>query len=190
MSVLEREGLVQVQQGRGTYVRPDDMPVMLGMNFDADWNGLVDFATGTKHVLRESSSLEHLPASVAGGVATGSPYRFLQLLNLQNGQRVMCTNVYLEHSVYDHAGSKFEQSEPVSVLLQLPGVNLARIEQSIRCSKPDQNLSSLLAISAGELVMTVRRHLFDSQNKLFGIVMLYFKAELLTLETLFKFKKQ
>ncbi len=188
MSILEREGLVHVQRGRGTYLRQEKVPTALGMNFDAGWNAVIDFAAGTKHVLQDSSNLAQLPNSLSGGVAADTSYRFLQFLNVQNGKFVMCTHVYLEQSIFNHACAKFEQWEPVSVLLQLSSGYLTRMEQSIRCSKPDNKISSVLMVSASEPVITVRRRLFDLENRLICIVLLYFKAELFRFETSFEFK--
>lgn len=155
VDVLEREGLVLAQQGRGTFVtgRPSrDRELRL----ETTLKDLADVYRDDKPkltLIEESAAMPTLDAR-EGKAAPG--YHFMRRVHSRDGEPYCVISIYLDERIFRRAPKRFRRQTVIPVLLDLR-VRIARAHQTLRIGTADVEIAKHLGIPVNAPTAEVRR---------------------------------
>jgi GntR family transcriptional regulator len=178
---LAREGLVSAQRGRGTFVTghpgsteslrlATTLAALADMYRDDEPKlTLIDEAVGTP-VLRD-------------GDGTPAPrYRFLRRVHSRNGQAYCAISIWLDERVFKKAPARFRRHTVVPVLLDLPGVRIARAWQTLTIGTADVEVARLIGMPVNAPVAEVRRVCQDAAGNVVYLGEVTYRGDYIHLE--------
>jgi GntR family transcriptional regulator len=156
INLLAREGLVSPERGRGTYVNtvPERAPALrLGMT-------LRDLADVYRHdkpqltLIEQASAMPRLEA--ADGKAAPS-YHFMRRVHSRDGERYCVISIFIDQRIFKTAPQRFRRETVIPVLLEIPGVKIARANQTLAIGTADMEVAQHLGVAVNTPVAEVRR---------------------------------
>lgn len=154
--LLEREGLVSAQRGRGTFVTAAP-PAGPQLRLETGLRNLADLYRNDKPKL---TLIEEAAAVPRLEPADGKPaprYYFMRRVHSRDGQAYCVISIYLDERVFRLAPKRFRRETVVPVLLDLPRVKIAQAHQTLTISTADMEVAGHLAIPVNSPVAEVRR---------------------------------
>jgi GntR family transcriptional regulator len=156
INLLAREGLVSPERGRGTYVNsvPQRSPSLrLGMT-------LRDLADVYRHDKPQLTLIEQASAMPRLVPEDGKPapsYHFMRRVHSRNGERYCVISIYVDQRIFKKAATRFRKETIIPVLLDIPGLKIARASQTIEIGKADMEVARHLGVAVNTPVAEVRR---------------------------------
>jgi GntR family transcriptional regulator len=156
VELLEREGLLSAQRGRGTFVTAAP-PAGPQLRLQTSLRNLADVYRHDKPqltLIEEASALPRLEP------ADGKPaprYHFMRRVHSRNGRAYCVISIYLDERVFRLAPKRFRSETVVPVLLELPKVKIAHAHQTLAIGAADLEVAGLLGIPVNAPVAEVRR---------------------------------
>ncbi|WP_143199806.1 GntR family transcriptional regulator, partial [Bradyrhizobium sp. NAS80.1] len=99
VAVLADEGLLSVQQGRGTFVTAPKI-VPQKVRLESTWQQLLGMLEGNRpEPLEVIEKTFDLPASTEDGLSTGD-YRYMRRIHIQHDQPYCILDIYLDRRTY------------------------------------------------------------------------------------------
>jgi GntR family transcriptional regulator len=148
IELLENEGLVHRQQGRGTFVT-DKMQARHWLRLETSWESLI--APIKSNVPRMIKVAQPPPAPMLGE-DDGKPahgYVFLRSVQLRDGTPYAVVNLHLERAIYERDPDAFQTRTALPVLANLPGVDIERAHQTLVIGTADADTAGLLQVPLG-----------------------------------------
>lgn len=175
--ILEREGLVDIRQGKGTYVRSgmfvDQLKDLTGIS--AMLSGL-DMDTEVRvPIFRRQASPEWLEPDVRA--ALGRECLFIRRLVLLEGVPAACAEMYLPGQ-YAASFSKeeVEQNTVYSIYQKKLGVELGRGRQIIQAAGASGELAASMRLPENAPILQLRRKAYDVHKNLIEYMILSYEA--------------
>jgi GntR family transcriptional regulator len=156
VELLEREGLVLAQQGRGTFVTATparDRWLRLETSLEA----LADVYRYDKPKLTLIEEATGAPRLEAKEGRPAPRYHFMRRVHSRNGEPYCVISIYLDERVFRMAPRRFRRETVIPVLLELPGVKIARAHQTLAIGTADVEVAGYLGIPVNAPVAEVRR---------------------------------
>jgi GntR family transcriptional regulator len=153
--LLQREGLVSAQRGRGTFVTAP--PVGPQLRLQTGLRNLADVYRNDKPKL---TLIEEAAAVPRLEPADGTPaprYHFMRRVHSRDGHAYCVISIYLDERVFRLAPKRFRRETVVPVLLDLPRVKIAQAHQTLTISTADMEVAGHLSIPVNAPVAEVRR---------------------------------
>jgi GntR family transcriptional regulator len=181
ITLLAREGLVSAQRGRGTFVtgrparrRELRLATTLGALADMYRDDeprltLVDEATAT-------------PALTAADGDPAPRYRFLRRVHSRDGEAYCAISIYLDERVFRKAPARFRRHTVIPVLLDLPGVTIAKAWQTLRIGTADVEVARLIGMPVNAPVAEVRRVCRDPAGTVIYLGEITYRGDYIHLE--------
>jgi GntR family transcriptional regulator len=163
MELLAREGLVSAQRGRGTFVTAApqrDRRLQLETSLQALADVYRDDTPNLTLIEEASASPRLLP----GDGVPASRYHFMRRVHSRNGEPYCVISIYLEERVFRMAPRRFRRETVIPVLLELPGVRVARAWQTLEIGTADVVVARHLGIHVNAPVAEVRRVCQDASG--------------------------
>jgi GntR family transcriptional regulator len=157
VTLLQREGLVSAEQGRGTFVtgRPARER---RLRLETDLRSLAEVYRDDKPELTliDEETAAH-PALDPGDGKAAPRYRFLRRVHARDGEPYCVISIYLDERVFRMAPKRFRSETVIPVLLELPRLRIAGAHQTLRISVADVEVATHLGIALNAPVAEVRR---------------------------------
>jgi GntR family transcriptional regulator len=138
VQLLEKEGLVHRQQGRGTFVTPH-MPERRWLHLTIDIDSLA--LSISEHVPRFLTVKDPPPAPrlLAGDGKPAGDYQYLLSVQFRAGEPFAVASVHVERSIFDRAPEAFRSRTALPVLLELERENIdyAQLTVVVGSANPD-----------------------------------------------------
>lgn len=155
LSVLESEGLVWRQRGRGTFVseQTDDK----WLNIESSWDHLVRSLEGrtprtiSAHNNAKVPGIEQIPAAIC------KSYRHMRRVHEFRERPYAVIDIYLDQDLYQLDKKRFNLEMVIPRLKQLKNVEIAEAWQTITIGSADQDVAAHLQIPIGSPIGVVRR---------------------------------
>ena len=174
MNSLEDEGLIEKHSGRGTFVRPVELPARHRLHMAAALTQIY-------------SMVAQLEVSVKEGAATiekssdGRYFRCMRRIHNRDGQPFCQVNIRLDDQVFEQAPERFAKEIVVSVLKELD-IKIARARQNVTISYADFSMAKSLGIPVNSAIFRVRREFFDDNDRLIYSAILFYPGDRLEFE--------
>lgn len=156
MDLLERDGLVFAQQGRGTFVTAK--PVRdRWLKLESSLRALADVYrddTPQLTLIEEAAAMPRLRPE------DGKPapeYHFMRRVHSREGERYCVISIYLDERVFGLAPQRFRGETVIPVMLDLPEVSIARARQTLAIAGADLEVAGYIGIPVNAPVAEVRR---------------------------------
>lgn len=157
VNVLAREGLVSPQRGRGTFVSTAPparaRSLRLGMT-------LRDLAALYRDDKPKLTLIDQASAVPRLGPKDGKPaprYHFMRRVHTRDDEPYCVIAIYLDERVFRMAPKRFRQETVIPVLLELPGVKIAKARQTLSIGSADVEVAEHLMVPVNTPVAEVRR---------------------------------
>ncbi len=162
LSVLESEGLVWRQRGRGTFVSEQTEDNWL--NIESNWDHLVRSLEGRNPRIISASNDAIVPGLDQIQAVACKSYRHMQRVHEYRGRPYAVIDIYLDQDLYQLDKKHFDQEMVIPRLKKLKNVEIAEAWQTITIGSADQDVATHLEIPIGAPIGVVRRIITDTDG--------------------------
>lgn len=162
MELLTREGRVSPQQGRGTFVLARGTPDRW-LRLQTTLDDLAEVYRDTQPQILNISESSAIPLITARDGHPAPAYSYMRRLHSQDGRPYVVIAIYLDERIFRRAPAKFRRNTVIPLLLDMPGVTIARARQTLTIGTADVEVAGLLKIPINAPVAEVRR-VFNSPD--------------------------
>jgi GntR family transcriptional regulator len=181
VAILEDEGLVQRQQGRGTFVNESIEPKP-AFSVGFDWPSLLKMVTRSVPWLITSCDAPEPPPLQEDEGTPAPGYRFIKRVNTVNDVPCLVTKAYLDSTLFARAPKQFETDTIIPVLEALPGVHVARCRQVVTIGQADLETATLLKIPVNAPIGETRRIITDRDGVVIYLNEVAYRGDLVKFE--------
>lgn len=181
IGVLAREGLVSAQRGRGTFVTGHPARTE-GLRLATSLAALADMYRGDEPKLTLIDEAVATPMLRAGDGSPAPRYRFLRRVHSRDGQAYCVISIWLDERVFRKAPARFRRHTVVPVLLDLPGVRIARAWQTLSIGTADLEVARLIGMPVNAPVAEVRRVCQDATGTVVYLGEVTYRGDYIHLE--------
>jgi GntR family transcriptional regulator len=176
IELLRDEGLLDAQQGRGTFVsgRPrHDRFLRLGTDLESTVALLSDNVPKRIHIVDDAP-----PPDL--GEEEGKPadrYALLRSVQHRDGTPFSAVTLYLARSIYERDPERFTHRAALPMIVQMGDVQIAHAYQTLTIGVADPNTAEQLEIGLGEPVADCRLVLIDGNGVAIYVANIHYKKE-------------
>lgn len=149
IELLRNEGLLDAQQGRGTFVSGKSKKHRW-LNLATDFDSLVESIRG--NVLKRVQIDENAspPALGEGEGRPADSYVFLRSVQYNDGEPFSVVNLHLDRSIYARDAKRFTRTAALPEIAEMDDVVIAHANQTLTIGVADTETAELLKIGLGE----------------------------------------
>ena len=156
VDLLARDGLLSAQRGRGTFVTGQPAKSR-SLRLETTLSDLADVYRDDKPKLTLIEEASAAPNLLPQDGKAAPRYRFMRRVHSRNGEAYCVISIYLDERIFRLAPRRFRRETVVPVLLELPGVRIARARQTLAIATADVEVAAHLGIAVNAPVAEVRR---------------------------------
>lgn len=163
IEMLREEGLLEAQQGRGTFVsgRPKHDR---WLNIATDFETMV--SSIRENVVRRAQVDDHpvQPELRQGEGRLADDYVFIRSVQYNKGEPFSVVNLHLARDIYDRDPKAFTHAAAIGLISELEDVTITHAHQTLTIGVSDPETAELLKIGLGEPIADCRLILADQDN--------------------------
>ena len=182
IELLRNEGLLDAQQGRGTFVsgRPEDNR---WFNLASDFSSLVESLK--KNVLKRIHIQENVaPPNLADGEGSAAEaYTFLKSVQYNDSKPFSVVNLYLAQHIFQADAQWFTHSAALPRLVEMDDIDIVHAYQTVTIGVAEWETASLLNIGLGEPISDCRLVLVDGQGVAIYIADIHYHKDCFSMRT-------
>lgn len=156
VNVLAQEGLLTPHRGRGTFIHRQPAKVR-SMRLGMTLRDLAALYRDDKPKLTLIEQTEAVPRLTPADGNRAPRYHFMRRVHSRNGEAYCVISIFLDERVFRMAPRRFRRETVIPVLLELPGVRIAKARQTLSISTADVEVANHLGIGVNAPVAEVRR---------------------------------
>ncbi len=163
IELLRNEGLLDAQQGRGTFVSGKSKNIRW-LNLATDFDSLVESIR--RNVLKRVQ-IEENAAPPTLGEEEGNPaesYIFLRSVQYNGGKPFSVVNLHLDSSIYGRDAKRFTRTAALPEIVEMDDVVIEHANQTVTIGVADTETAELLKIGLGEPTADCHLVLIDSKG--------------------------
>lgn len=181
VSILEEEGLVTRQQGRGTFVSKL-IAERRWVTLESSWDTMLrKWKDSTARIINEKDTVVKPVMDTSDGVPAPA-YHFLRRVHLSNNIPYAVINIYIDQRLYSLAPNRFEKEMVILVLESLENVDICSATQTLTIDTADVEVANLLEIPINSPVGEVRRVITDHNDVAIYVGEATYRGDLVKLE--------
>lgn len=164
IELLREEGLLDAQQGRGTFVSGKPKHNRW-LNLATDFESMV--ASISENVLKRVQIEENaaMPDLAKGeGNAAPEGYTFLRSVQYNNNEPFSVVNLYLAQHIFEKGRDLFSHVAALPKIAEMDDVSIAHAHQTVTIGVASPETAELLRIGLGEPTADCRTVLVDSHG--------------------------
>jgi len=178
MDALAEEGLIERYAGKGTFVRPIELPKRQRLNMKAELSQLQAMVAQLEVMVVRNNDT---PQIVDIG---GRAFRQMRRIHAQSGEPFCHVDIRLENQLYQRAPARFEKEIVVTVLKDL-GITVETARQNVTIAYADVEMAEILNMPVNAPVFRVLREFFSVNGSLIYSAILIYPGDKLELEVEF-----
>jgi GntR family transcriptional regulator len=181
IELLEGEGLLRRQQGRGTFV--SDAPgIGASLTLRSDWRSLLEHLEGkTPTLLQMIDRVESPPVAPEIG-ALEPEYRFMRRVHSFADTPYALIDIYLSRRVFDLDPEGFQTGMVISRLSSLAEARVARLRQRIAFTTADEETARHLRLPLHSAIGDVERVIADRDGRAIYVGLTKYRGDFVNLE--------
>jgi len=163
LASLEKEGIVDCRQGRGTFVSRD-ITHQRRLKVATDWSSLVNGIAEATQSMLPVADPPAFPKLNAGDGDPAPGYSYFKSVILKESIPYECMSYHLAKHIVDLDPQAFSNGPVLPRLAQLKSVRVKSARQTMIISTADVETATLLNIPLATPVMLARRVVVDADN--------------------------
>jgi len=148
VELLQNEGLVHRQQGRGTFVA-DTLQDKHWLRLETTWESLIASIKDNVPKIVKVDNPPARPALAQGEGKFAPEYVFLRSVQFKDGAPYAVVNLHLERDTYDRDPDAFLTHTALPVLATLNGADIDQAHQTLVIGSADPVTASMLQVPLG-----------------------------------------
>ncbi|BCP53026.1 GntR family transcriptional regulator [Kaistia sp. 32K] len=163
IELLREEGLLNAQQGRGTFVsgKPKhNRWLNLANDFDTMVSSIKDNVLKRVHIEEIAAN----PDLSEGEGTLADSYVFLRSVQYNDNEPFSVVNLHLARSIFDKAGKQFMSVAALPKIVEMADVTIAHAHQTLTIGVASPETADLLKIGLGEPTADCRLVLVDDSG--------------------------
>ncbi len=173
---LRKEGLVRIQQGRGTFVAKQNVNkrwLRLEISLDSFLDSIVDNIPNFLEVV----SPPRVPRLDADDGEAADDYIYLKSVQTKDDEPYGVVSVHLARSVYDLAPEEFGSHTALPVLSNLDCIEIGRAHQTLGIGSADMETAHLLDLPLNAPTAEVHCVVNDTQNTAIYVTEIIYRGD-------------
>ena len=146
IDVLQKEGLVQRRQGKGTFVAPGILDKRW-LRLETNWSSLVSIIKDNVPQFIPVEDPLPQPRLAEGDGRLAPEYQYLRSVQTKDKEPYAVASVHLARHIYESAPDDFKLHPALPILSALDGVEIARAHQTLVIGSADTENADLLKIA-------------------------------------------
>lgn len=177
LDIIEREGLVRRQRGRGTFVARSGSD-RHWLTLVSNWSTLMQATEGTiTETLVDEDAQETPPLSEEEG-KLASAYRYMRRVHRLNNRPYAVLDIFLDKDVYDRAEPGiFDRTTVLRAMGNMAGVEIVHAWQTLKIDTADAETAALLDVPVNDPVAEVRRVALDPAGRVIYFCHLVYRGD-------------
>jgi len=182
VELLREEGLLDAQQGRGTFVsgRPKNNR---WLNLANDFDSMI--ASVKNNVLKRVHIEENaaLPELAEGEGKPAEAYTFLRSVQYNDNEPFSVVNLYLAQPIFARDRKRFTHSAALPKIIEMDDVVIVHAYQTLTIGVANPETADLLKIGLGEPTADCRLVLVDDKNVALYVANIHYHKDCFALRT-------
>lgn len=185
LMLLEQKGLINRQQGRGTFVTSDNANKRW-LTLESNWEALIQMWGRSKPRALNVHDTVAMPTLLPEDGNAALSYRHMRRVHSSGGVAYAVSDLFVDRRLYALNPQRFDREMVIVVLHSLPEVRIKSMRQCLTIETADLEIASLLEISVGAPVGIMRRVIRDQANTVIYVGRATYRGDLVKLEREFK----
>jgi GntR family transcriptional regulator len=181
INLLATEGLLSAHRGRGTFVSAQPKR-RESLRLATTLAAIADIYRHDEPTLTLIDEAVATPTLHPGDGKVAPRYRFLRRVHSRGGEAYCAISIYLDERVFRKAPARFRRHTVVPVLLDLPGVKVARAWQTLEIGIADVEVARLIGMPVHGPVAEVRRVCQDAGGTVIYLGEVTYRGDYIRLE--------
>ena len=181
IEVLSREGLLSAERGRGTFVSGVPEP-RRWLTVETTLADLAEMYRDTKPTLLDIEPLSSAPRLEPEDGTPAEAYVHMRRVHAQDGRPYNVISIFVARDIFDLAPERFRTETVVSVLQELPQVEIAQAHQTLTISTADVEVAHHLGIPINSPVAEVKRVFRDPSGRVIYLGLITYRGDFVRLE--------
>lgn len=180
LNLLESEGLIWRQRGRGTFVTDGGKPDWCKL--ETSWDDLIRSLEGNWSRIIDvdpNASVPHLDP--ADGVPART-YKHMRRVHGSGSAAYAVVDMHLDASLYGQAPRRFDREMIIPVLESLPGIAVEDLRQTLTIGTADNEMAEHLGVPIGSPIGIMRRVLRDGEGRAVYVGVVNYRGDMVKLE--------
>ncbi len=182
VELLEKDGLVRRQQGRGTFVATD-VEDTRWLKLDTSFSSLVETL---KHNVPKFMPVGAPMPAPRLGPEEGRPaaeYVFLRSVQYRGERAYSVVNVQLAKDIYDRDSQAFRRHAALPIVAEMKGVKIASARQTLVIGSADPEIAGLLEVPLNAPTAEARCVVIDRRGIAIYVADIIYRGDCIRLET-------
>ena len=181
LDVLQKEGLVRRQQGKGTFVS-QEITDKRWLRLKTNWASLVATIEDNVPRMIPAEMPTPRPRLAAGEGEPAADYEYIRSIQSRDDEPYALVGVHLARHVYDLAPQAFQVQAALSVLSRLEGITIARAHQTLVIGGADTVAASHLNIALSSPTAEAHCVVVDDQGTAIYIGEIVYRGDCIKLD--------
>lgn len=182
IKILEEEGLVFAQRGRGTTVlaRPDGLRPL---KVETSLTDLVEMYRGDEaDLILLDDTKANLPEGDYGGSICNSGYHMLRRVHARKAKPYCIITLYFAKPLFEKHEARLRKDLALPVLWDEPEINVATARQTMLIDRCDMETAKLIDLEIGAPIAEVRRVLCDNDGTIIYLADVIYRGDYIRLD--------
>ncbi len=180
VALLQKEGLLHRQQGRGTFVA-DKVSNKRWLKLDTTWESLIESIKDNIPKIISVPSAPERPNLVEGEGQLAPEYVFLRSVQLKDGEPYAVVNLHLARRIFDLDRNAFSKHPALPVLAMLDDARIKHAHQTIVIGTADRETADLLGIGLSAVTADCRCIVTDRDDVAIYVAEIVYPSECIKL---------
>ena len=180
LSLLEAEGMIWRQRGRGTFVSDSAGPDWFKLETSREQ--LIHSLEGTWSRMLDVDAEESIPHLEAGDGDAASAYRHMRRVHGRGERAYAVVDMHLDAKLYSRAPKRFDEEMIIPVIERMRGVEIADIRQTLTIGTADSDVADGIGVPIGSPIGILRRVVQDTNGRVLYVGIVNYRGDAVKLD--------
>jgi GntR family transcriptional regulator len=180
LNLLEAEGMIWRQRGRGTFVSDSAGPEWFKLETSRD--ELIHSLEGTWSRILVVDEQESVPYLELGDGDVAPAYRHMRRVHGRGERAYAVVDMHLDAKLYARASKRFDEEMIIPVIERMRGVEIADIRQTLTIGTADSDVAEGLEVPIGSPIGILRRVVQDAKGRAIYIGIVNYRGDAVKLD--------